>query len=93
VAGLGNGPFRYLENLAEGDQIKIFTDENEYVYTMREQVTVNETDLGILLPTTQPQLTLITCTGWDEALRIYRFRRVIFADLERTEPIIRQGIH
>jgi LPXTG-site transpeptidase (sortase) family protein len=93
VAGLGNGPFRYLENLAEGDQIKIFTDENEYIYTMREQVTVNETDLGVLLPTTHSQLTLITCTGWDEELRIYRYRRVVIADLDRTEPILRQGIH
>ena len=93
VSGLGNGPFRYLENLKEGDQVKVYTEENEYVYTMREQVTVNETDLGVLLPTTQSQLTLITCTGWDEELEIYRFRRVVFADLLRTDPIIRQGSH
>lgn len=93
VRGLGNGPFRYLDNLQEGDQIKVFTAENEYIYTVREQVTVNETDLGVLLPTTQAQLTLITCTGWDEELEIYRFRRVVFADLLRSEPIVRQGRH
>ncbi len=92
VRGLGNGPFRYLENLAVGDQVTVYTDENVYTYKMREQVSVDETDLGVLLPTTQAQLTLITCTGWDTELNIYRYRRVVFADLVHTEPVVRQGI-
>jgi LPXTG-site transpeptidase (sortase) family protein len=91
VRGLGNGPFRYLENLAVGDQVTLYTEEYAYTYTMREQIMVDETNLGVLLATTNPQLTLVTCTGWDTELEIYRYRMVVFADLAHTEPLVRQG--
>ena len=92
VKGIGNGPFRYLEDLKEGDEVIVYTENSIYTYATREQVTVEETDLGITLPTIHPQLTLITCTGWDNELSIYRFRRVVFADLRSTEDVIHQGL-
>jgi sortase (surface protein transpeptidase) len=54
-------------------------------------MTVDETHLGVTMPTIRPQLTLITCTGWDTELSIYRFRRVVVADLIRNELVERQG--
>lgn len=91
VRGLGDGPFRYLENLAPGEQVYVYTENSMYTYTVREQFTVNETDMGVTLPTVNPQLTLITCTGWDTELSIYRFRRVVVADLVNSEPQAVQG--
>lgn len=91
VRGLGDGPFRYLEEVAQGDSVTLYTEENKYTYEVREQLVVNETDMGVVLPTVGTQLTLITCTGWDDELDIYRFRRVVMADLVKTEPIDHQG--
>lgn len=91
VRGLGDGPFRYLEEVAPGDSVTLYTEENKYFYQVREQMVVNETDMGVVLPTVGTQLTLITCTGWDDELDIYRFRRVVVAELVKTEPIEHQG--
>lgn len=91
VRGMGNGPFRYLENINPADQITLYTESNKYTYQVREQVVVNETDMGVVLPTVGTQLTLITCTGWDDELDIYRFRRVVFADLVNVEPLTIQS--
>lgn len=91
VRGLGNGPFRYLENINPDDQMTVYTEANKYTYKVREQVVVNETDMGVVLPTVGTQLTLITCTGWDDELDVYRFRRVVFADLVKAEPLTIQS--
>jgi LPXTG-site transpeptidase (sortase) family protein len=91
VRGLGNGPFRYLDNINPGDEVTVYTESNKYTYKVREQVVVNETDMGVVLPTVGTQLTLITCTGWDDVLDVYRFRRVVFADLDKTEPLTVQS--
>lgn len=92
VQGLGDGPFRYLETLQPGDEIVVYTEAGKYTYAMRESLTVDETALSVTLPTVKPQLTLITCTGWDIELSIYRFRRVVVADLIQQEPLPRQGL-
>jgi LPXTG-site transpeptidase (sortase) family protein len=91
VEGIGDGPFRYLESLKEGETIEVYTEEGLYTYAVRNHLTVDETDLGVIRPTTSAQLTLITCTGWDTTLSIYRFRRVVVADLVGEQPWVRQG--
>ena len=91
VRGLGNGPFRYLENIKPDDEVTVYSEANKYTYKVREQVVVNETDMGVVLPTVGTQLTLITCTGWDDELDVYRFRRVVFADLVKAEPLTIQS--
>lgn len=90
VRGLGNGPFRYLEDLAVGDQVVIYTEKKSYTYSVRDQVIVEDTAMDVTAATTSSQLTLITCTGWDTELALYRFRRVVFADLVNVEPVDRQ---
>ena len=80
-----NGPFRYLWKLDPGQQIILFNDQFKYTYTVRDQVLVYPDERSVLEDTAFPQLTLITCTTWDEETLSYLRRRVIFADLEQIE--------
>jgi LPXTG-site transpeptidase (sortase) family protein len=86
LRGGENGPFRYLEDLIAGDVVRVYTEENEYVYKVRLKRVVGETDLTVIEDTGTPQLTLITCTGWDEAVNFYLQRTVVFADLYEVTP-------
>jgi LPXTG-site transpeptidase (sortase) family protein len=80
-----NGPFRYLWKLNPGDQILLKDKDNTYTYIVREQVLVYPDDTSVLADSPNPQLTLITCTTWDEETLSYLRRRVIIADLVRVE--------
>jgi sortase A len=86
VRGLGKGPFRYLDRLKAGDVVLVYSRENLYVYKVREQVLVKETDSEVTLDTGRPQLTLLTCSNWDTSAETYQRRRAVFADLLRTVP-------
>lgn len=88
VSGLGNGPFRYLENINKEEIITLQTEQNIYTYQVRESIVVDDTDTGIALPTVNSQITLITCTGWDDEVKIYRYRTVVIAELARVDPIV-----
>lgn len=87
VRGLGNGPFRYLDQLATGDTVTVYTEKNVYTYRVREQSIVGENDLWVTEGVQGSQLTLVTCTDWSDEFKLYVRRLVIFADLEKTEPI------
>lgn len=80
-----HGPFRYLFRLTPGDRV-ILQDENLiYTYIVREQILVYPEESSVLNDTPHQQLTLITCTTWDEETLSYLRRRVTFADLEKIE--------
>lgn len=91
VAGFGDGPFRHLDELAVGEVVILYTEQNMYTYQVREQAVVEDGDMGITNPTENPQITLITCTNWNNDIRAYLNRLVVYADLIRTEPIVRNG--
>jgi sortase A len=80
-----HGPFRYLWRLNPGDSVILQDDNFIYTYVVREQLVVYPEESSVLNDTPQPQLTLITCTTWDEDTSTYLRRRVIFADLEKKE--------
>ncbi|UCD97674.1 MAG: sortase [Chloroflexota bacterium] len=80
-----HGPFRYLWKLNPGDEIILQSANLVYTYIVREQILVYPDDSYVLNDTLKPQLTLITCTTWDEATLSYLRRLVIFADLEKVE--------
>ena len=80
-----NGPFRYISRLEPGQQVILYNDQFKYTYTVRDQVLVYPDQNYVLQDTSEPQLTLITCTTWDEETLSYLRRRVIFADLEQIE--------
>ena len=82
-----NGPFRYLWKLEPGQLIYLFDDQVKYTYTVRDQILVYPDETSVLEDTPNPQLTLITCTTWDEETLSYLRRRVIFADLLQVEEI------
>ncbi len=83
-----DGPFRNLADLASGDTITLYTQENKYVYRVREQQTVNDGDFSILDQSQGSQLTLITCAGWDPENKIYMSRLAVFSDLVQVEPFV-----
>ena len=83
-----DGPFRYLSDLGYGDEVHIYTEENEYVYQVREQQTVSEGDLSVVDPSEQPRLTLITCTEWSKDAKMYLSRLVVVSDLVKVDPLV-----
>lgn len=83
-----NGPFRYLSRLSSGDNLILYTERSKYTYIVREQVLVYPEETFVIKDTPQPQLTLITCTTWDEDTLSYLRRRVVFADLDKIEEIV-----
>jgi len=80
-----NGPFRYLSKLNPGDQVILQDDNFIYTYIVREQLLVYPDETSILEDSQTPQITLITCTTWNEETLSYLRRRVIVADLEGVE--------
>ncbi len=85
--GAENGPFRYLDQLQPGDEVMVETLEKRYRYTVRELRVVGESDLSVLQPGEQPQLTLITCTDWSSDFHLYLKRLIVFADLQTSEAL------
>ncbi len=80
-----HGPFRYLWKLNPGEEIILYDGSMIYTYVVREQLLVYPEESSVLNDTSQPQLTLITCTTWDEETLSYLRRLVVFADLEKVE--------
>jgi LPXTG-site transpeptidase (sortase) family protein len=89
VRDLGNGPFRFLFNLKQGDEVQLYTEKNIYAYLVRDKREVPITDLSVTEKTDKPQVTLITCVEWDETLGTYTSRYIVTGDLAAIEPIVR----
>lgn len=87
VAGMGDGPFRHLDELPVGEVILLYTDNNLYTYQVRESVVTDDGDMSVILPSENAQISLITCVDWDNESRTYLKRLVVYADLIRTESI------
>jgi LPXTG-site transpeptidase (sortase) family protein len=87
----GNGPFRYLARLQAGDLVQVYTEWNIYTYAVREQMVVKSNDSRVVGATEEAQLTLITCTGWNDDDRGYTSRRTVFADLVGVEALAENG--
>ena len=83
------GPLYNLYTVKPGDQVILYTEQNEYIYTVREQRLVEETDLTVLAPSDRPQLTLVTCDEWNTTMKLYLKRRILFADLKTVLPLVR----
>ena len=56
-----DGYFRNLGRIARGDEISILTSEKTYTYAVESTHIVNPGDIGVLAPSDQPVLTLVTC--------------------------------
>jgi len=69
--------FRYLEKLEPGDEYEIYAGEAKYTYIVREKRIIEPTEVGVMLPTTEPVATLQTCYPY----LIDTHRLVVISDL------------
>ena len=74
--------FAPLERLMIGDYIQLQRGSQRYVYQVSAKRVVQPTDLAVLGQTTQPQLTLITCTPIGTTLR----RLIVVANQLSPDP-------
>lgn len=70
--------FRYLDQLQAGDQIFIFTQQRQYVYTVTGTQIVEPTQVEVMAATSDPTTTLISCYPYLKDTE----RIVVFAKLQ-----------
>lgn len=63
--GVRGSVFRRLEQLKPGDEIFVTAAGQRYSYRIRTTGRVWPSQVEVMYPTDQPQLTLLTCTNWD----------------------------
>jgi len=81
----GAGPFLNLESLKPGDMAIVYAGEQAYTYRVISKNHVGPTDVSVAYPTSEPILTLITCTNWDAENRVYTQRVAVIAELVEEE--------
>ena len=75
-------PFRYLDRLQPGDEIILSTERRAYTYVVDEVRVVEPTEVSVMGPTEQAQVTLISCYPY----RVNTRRIVVMARLvEKVE--------
>jgi sortase A len=72
--------FRYLDRLQPGDQVLLFTAQQQYVYIVTSSQIVAPTQVEVMNPTGDPTLTLISCYPY----MVDKKRIVVFAKLQVT---------
>jgi LPXTG-site transpeptidase (sortase) family protein len=88
-----DGPFKDLADLEPGDVVKLYTEQNEYTYLVREQEIVSDTDFSVVESTDKAQITLITCADWHVGMGVYLSRLVVYSNLIDVQPIVTLGSH
>ncbi len=76
-----DGAFRWLERLQPGDEVQVYADGRRYTYQVTSRRVVPPTEVSVLDPTSDPTLTLITCTNWSVLRGEYTERFVVQAQL------------
>ena len=72
--------FRNLDRLQPGDQVLVFTAQQQYVYIVTSSQIVAPTQVEVMNPTNDPTLTLISCYPY----MVDKKRIVVFAKLQVT---------
>jgi LPXTG-site transpeptidase (sortase) family protein len=67
--------------------VLLYTEENMYSFRVRETRVVSEAEMSVIEPTTNSQITLITCTNYDTVTGYYLDRLIIMADLLTVVPL------
>jgi len=70
--------FRYLDKLAPGDQVVIYTQQRQYVYVVDRTAVVEPTAVEVMASTGGPTVTLISCYPY----LVNKQRIVVFARLQ-----------
>ncbi|RPJ20169.1 MAG: class D sortase, partial [Chloroflexi bacterium] len=70
--------FRYLDKLAPGDQVVLYTQQRQYVYIVDRTAIVEPTAVEVMASTGSPTVTLISCYPY----LVNKQRIVVFARLQ-----------
>ena len=70
--------FRYLDKLAPGDQVVLYTQQRQYVYVVDRTAIVEPTAVEVMASTGSPTVTLISCYPY----LVDKKRIVVFARLQ-----------
>lgn len=70
--------FRYLDQLAPGDQVILYTQQRQYVYIVDRTAVVEPTAVEVMASTGSPTVTLISCYPY----LVDKQRIVVFARLQ-----------
>ena len=70
--------FRYLDKLAPGDQVILYTQQRQYVYVVDRTVVVEPTAVEVMASTGSPTVSLISCYPY----LVDKERIVVFARLQ-----------
>lgn len=70
--------FRYLDRLAPGDQVVVYTQQRQYTYIVDRTVIVEPTAVEVMASTGSPTVTLISCYPY----LVNNKRIVVFARLQ-----------
>ena len=70
--------FRYLDKLAPGDQVILYTQQRQYVYVVDRSAIVEPTAVEVMASTGSPTVTLISCYPY----LVDKQRIVVFARLQ-----------
>jgi sortase A len=70
--------FRYLDRLAPGDQVVVYTQQRQYIYIVDRTVIVEPTAVEVMASTGSPTVTLISCYPY----LVNDKRIVVFARLQ-----------
>jgi sortase A len=82
---LGN-VFENLKEVRVGDAVQVLSDEQQFEYMVDSVQTVERNDVSVVRPTSQPSVTLITCTGvWLPLVSDYSERLVVRAQLAQSD--------
>jgi sortase A len=83
VTSISSGDvFLHLDRVKLGDVVKVYSADDEFDYRVVEVRPVDRDDVGVLYPTPNPSISLITCTGdWLPLARDYSERLVVRAEL------------
>lgn len=86
LQSLTNGNvFADLERLRPGDAVSVYTEGREWRYTVRDSKLVLPNQVGVVGPTPDETLTLVTCAGtWNPFTRMYSHRIIVTATLSTT---------
>ena len=76
------GAFYHLDKLQPGNEIGVYWNSQKYIYQVTAVRTVAATQISVEAPTSQPQLTLYTCTP----LWLPKDRLVVTAALKEPLP-------
>jgi len=87
LADGSEGPFWNLSTLKAGDTVILYTEQNQYTYTVLEQKVVDDYDMGVLDETEDATITLITCAAWNNELRTYMKRLIVTAEQTGVIPL------